>query len=137
MMDKNLEAALRLVTELQQLNGADILANPNQTAIVRVTVRTIDGQFAGEAILNPRATEELGDATSVVTGFALTMPADYLAGRSAPGPELDPLLIAAIEAHFDDIDPQSYLADVFDSQDAEASLAAYEQMVTGEWDGDL
>lgn len=138
--DPNMQAALRLVSELQQLNGADILANPDQTAVVRVPVYTVDGRFAGEALLNSRAAEELGDAASVVTGFAQAMPADYLAGRSTtptPAPELDPLLIAAIEDHFADVDPESYLADVFGGPDAEASLVAYEQMVTGEWDGQL
>lgn len=52
-------------------------------------------------------------------------------------PEVDPLLIAAIEDHFAKVDPQSYMDDVFGSPDAEASLAAFEQLVTGEWDGEL
>ncbi|WP_097865790.1 hypothetical protein [Streptomyces sp. rh34] len=46
-------------------------------------------------------------------------------------------LIDNVEYVFAVIDPQSYLDDVFGSPDAEASLAAYEQLVTGEWDGRL
>ncbi|MET9725440.1 hypothetical protein [Streptomyces zaomyceticus] len=70
---------------------------------------------------------------------------------------LDPLLIAQIEDHFartfnaddvfdlfDDVegvfaalDPTSFLDDVLDGPDPQASVRAYEQMVTGDWDGDL
>ncbi|MFF6844740.1 hypothetical protein ACFY8X_39120 [Streptomyces tanashiensis] len=71
--------------------------------------------------------------------------------------ELDPLLVAAIEDHFartpeisdvfealDEVealfsvlDPTSFLDDILDSPDPQASVKAYEQLVTGEWDGDL
>ncbi|MEV6165714.1 hypothetical protein AB0L71_28140 [Streptomyces sp. NPDC052052] len=51
--------------------------------------------------------------------------------------DVDPLLIAAIEDHFAQIEVESYLADVFSSPDAEASLAAFEQLVTGEWGEEL
>lgn len=46
-------------------------------------------------------------------------------------------LIDNVEYVYAAIDPESYLDDVFGSPDAEASLAAYEQLVTGEWDGEL
>ncbi|WP_228994393.1 hypothetical protein [Streptomyces sp. DH8] len=121
--------------ELYRLNGADTLGNPTQTPATRIQVRTADGQLIGEALLSARSTEETTLAISAVAEYALTMPADYQAGRGTPAPEVDPLLVADLEDHFADIDPQSYLDDVFGSPDAEASLAAYEQMVTGEWDG--
>ncbi|MFF8279963.1 hypothetical protein ACF05T_28320 [Streptomyces lateritius] len=54
-------------------------------------------------------------------------------GGDAP----DPFLIAEIEDYFDTVDPWSYLDDVLVSQDPEGAAAAYEQIVTGEWDGDL
>jgi hypothetical protein len=38
---------------------------------------------------------------------------------------------------YDAIDPWSYLDDVLTSRDPEAAAAAYEQIVTGEWDGEL
>ncbi|MER8003049.1 hypothetical protein [Streptomyces sp. NPDC095613] len=46
-------------------------------------------------------------------------------------------LIADIEDHFAAIEPDSYLDDVFAGDCPEASAAAYEQLVTQEWDGDL
>ncbi|NEC17950.1 hypothetical protein [Streptomyces parvus] len=128
--------AQNLLDELYRLNGADTLGNPTQKAATRIQIRTADGQLIGEALLSARSTDETALAISAVTDYALTMPADYQAGRT-PTPEVDPLLIADLEDHFADIDPQSYLDDVFGSPEPEASLAAYEQMVTGEWDGEL
>ncbi|MFJ3699524.1 hypothetical protein ACIPW9_36270 [Streptomyces sp. NPDC090052] len=51
--------------------------------------------------------------------------------------EASPLLIAEIEDLFSDIDPQSYLGDVIAADCPEAAAAALEQLVTGEWDGEL
>lgn len=48
-----------------------------------------------------------------------------------------PDLHAEVTDLFDDVDPWSYLDDVLSSRDPEASAAAYEQIVTGEWDGEL
>ncbi|MEU0625003.1 hypothetical protein ABZ329_29600 [Streptomyces rubiginosohelvolus] len=128
--------AQALLDELYRLNGADTLGNPTQTPATRIQVRTADGHLIGEAILSARSTDETTLAISAVAEYALKMPADYQAGRTSEV-TLDPLLIADIEDHFAEIDPGSYLDDVFDSKEPEASLAAYEQMVTGEWDGEL
>lgn len=49
----------------------------------------------------------------------------------------DPVLYAHIVDVFFDVDPESYLDDVLTSTDPEAAAAAYEQIVTGEWDGEL
>ncbi|QBJ94446.1 hypothetical protein D0Z67_29190 (plasmid) [Streptomyces seoulensis] len=49
----------------------------------------------------------------------------------------EPLLHAEIDAMYAGIDPLSYLDDVLTAVDPEGAAAAYEQMVTGEWDGDL
>ncbi|WP_060888635.1 hypothetical protein [Streptomyces scabiei] len=49
----------------------------------------------------------------------------------------DPQLYADVTDLFDDIDPVSYLDDVFGSPDAHASMNAYEELVTGEWTGEL
>ncbi|MFB7398279.1 hypothetical protein [Streptomyces sp. NPDC056191] len=54
-----------------------------------------------------------------------------MAGSEYDG--LDPLLIAAIEDMFAALDPTSFL----DGPDPQASVKAYEQMVTGDWDGDI
>ncbi|MFD4795987.1 hypothetical protein [Streptomyces anulatus] len=122
--------------QLYRLNGADTLGNPTQTPATRIQVRTADGTLIGEALLSARSTDEAATAISAVAEYALVMPADYQAGRTTT-PELDPLLIADLEDHFAKVDPESYLDDVFGSQDADASLTAYEQLVTGEWDGEL
>ncbi|MFE9461688.1 hypothetical protein [Streptomyces californicus] len=122
--------------ELYRLNGADTIGNPGQVPAARIQVRTADGTLIGEALLSARSTEETTLAISAVTEYALTMPADYQAGRT-PTPEVDPLLIADLEDHFAAVDPQSYLPDVFACDDPEVAAAAYEQMVTGEWDGEL
>lgn len=145
-MDTHDKAALRLLAELHALDAADTQSNPNPDPAVRVTIRTASGEYLGEALLNLRAADEAATAVSAATGFALDDPDRYQERRrahldSAPAPEpaadLDPLLTAAIEDHFADIDPESYLTEVFGSPDAEASLAAYEQLVTGERDGGL
>lgn len=49
----------------------------------------------------------------------------------------DPGLYAQVTDVFDEVDPWSYLDDVLASNDPEAAAAAYEQIVTGEWDGEL
>jgi len=49
----------------------------------------------------------------------------------------NPDLYADVTDLFMVIDPQSYLDDVFGSPDPHESMNAYEQIVTGEWDGDL
>lgn len=46
-------------------------------------------------------------------------------------------LYADVTDLFDSIDPQDYLDDVFAGPDPHASMNAYEELVTGEWDGDL
>ena len=51
--------------------------------------------------------------------------------------EVDPLTIADIEDLFDAIDLVSYLDDIIAADSPEAAQAAFEQLVTGEWDGIL
>ena len=49
----------------------------------------------------------------------------------------NPDLYADVTDLFLLIDPQSYLDDVFAAPDPHESMNAYEQLVTGEWDGEL
>ncbi|WP_331728811.1 hypothetical protein OG693_39470 (plasmid) [Streptomyces sp. NBC_01259] len=124
-MNPNDQAALRLLAELQRL------ADPTQPAAVRVTIRSAEGDYIGDAVLPTPAAGHAVQAVSAMADYATRRPADF-----TPVPDtLDPLLVAAIEDHFADVDPASYLADVFSSPDAEASIAAYEQLVDGDWDG--
>jgi hypothetical protein len=136
-MDHNPTPAQQLLAALHQLNLVDYNANPTGRPVARLSIRTMDGEFVGELQLGQRAAEETVNAVSAITAYATTKPADYQAGRNDLAPELHPALIADLEDHFADVDPESYLADVFGGPDAEASLLAYEHLVTGEWDGEL
>ncbi|WP_042174512.1 hypothetical protein [Streptomyces sp. NBRC 110035] len=49
----------------------------------------------------------------------------------------DPHLYADVTDLFLLVDPLSYLDDVLTSLEPDAAAAAYEQLVTGEWDGNL
>jgi hypothetical protein len=51
--------------------------------------------------------------------------------------QCNPDLYADVLDVFNEVDPQDYLDDVFTSQDPDEALNAYEQLVTGEWDGYL
>lgn len=59
---------------------------------------------------------------------------DYSAAAVAQN---EPDLYADVTDLFLLIDPESYLDDVFNAPEPDRSLAAYEQLVTGEWDGEL
>lgn len=101
--------------------------------------------------LTAKQAEALADAIDSMTAYAASeQPAQ--AARRAPGrPETiesgewsdtavaqnDPDLHQQVTSLFDEIDPWSYLDDVLTSADPEAAAAAYEQIVTGEWDGEL
>lgn len=115
--------ALTLLAELQRL------ADPDQPTAVRITIRSAEGDYIGDVALPAPGAGHATQAVSAVADYADRVPADFTPAT------LDPLLVADIDDHFDGIDPDTYLFDVFASQDAEASLAAYEQLVTGEWDG--
>lgn len=119
--------ALQLLAELQRL------ADPTQPTAVRITIRSADGDYISDVALPAPGAGHATQAVSAVADYAQRDPEAF----TPPVADLDPLLIAAIEDHFDQVDPESYLDDVYGSQDAEASLTAYEQLVTGDWDGGL
>ncbi|GGU11369.1 hypothetical protein [Streptomyces lateritius] len=50
--------------------------------------------------------------------------------------EMDPLLIAEIEDLFSRLDPLDLLDDVLASEVPGRAAAAFEQLVTGDWDGE-
>ncbi|MFD7867343.1 hypothetical protein [Streptomyces sp. NPDC059783] len=126
-MDSNDQAAIQFLTELQRL------ADPTQPAGLRITVRNAEGDYIGDAVLPTPGAQHAVQAVSAMADFHDRDRDAFNAGTTIDG--LDPRALADLEDHFADVDPDSYLADVFNSPDAEASLAAYEQMVTGEWDG--
>ncbi|THA29208.1 hypothetical protein E6R18_25195 [Streptomyces sp. A1277] len=121
--------ALRFLAELQRL------ADPTQPAGLRITVRSADGDYIGDAILPTPGAQHAVQAVSAMADFHDRDRDLFNAGTTIDG--LDPRALADLEDHFADVDPDSYLTDVFSSADAEASLAAFEQLVTGEWTGEL
>lgn len=58
-----------------------------------------------------------------------------MAGHDANTP--DPQLIADVEDIFNALDPLNLLDDVLQSEWPGRAAAAFEQLVTGEWDGAL
>ncbi|MER5277782.1 hypothetical protein ABT025_18765 [Streptomyces sp. NPDC002809] len=137
MSANDLSPAQQLLAALHQLNLVDYNANPTGQPVARISIRTMDGEFVGELQVGQRAAEETINAVSAVAEYAAAKPTDYQAGRNDLAPTIHPALIADLEDHFAEIDPESYLADVFGGPDAEASLFAFEHLVTGEWDGDV
>ncbi|WP_392838753.1 hypothetical protein [Streptomyces sp. LN500] len=95
-MERNEQLALRLLAELQRLNPGD------QDQAVRLTIRSANGDYIGEARLPQRGAEALADAVSAVADYAAAMPADYEAGTQAPTPDdtdIDPALETEFEEH--------------------------------------
>lgn len=125
-MDLNDLRAIELVRQLQALSPEDA-----ETA-VRITVRNATGRLVGEALLTEEAAAALTDAVHSMNEYA----ADTEAEQPST-PDLDPLLIASIEDHFDTVDPKSYLQNIKQAADEDAAVAAYEALVLGEWDGEL
>ncbi|MFJ2279251.1 hypothetical protein ACIOEZ_34445 [Streptomyces sp. NPDC087866] len=119
--------AIQFLAELQRL------ADPNQPAGLRITVRNADGDYIGDAVLPTPGAQHATQAVSAAADFHDRNRDLFNTGTTIDG--LDPRALADLEDHFAEVDPDSYLADVFGSADAEASLAAFEQLVTGEWDG--
>ncbi|WP_030756614.1 hypothetical protein [Streptomyces sp. NRRL F-5135] len=145
-MDANDLHALSYLAQLQRLTPADSTENA-----VRITLRNAAGEYIGEAPLPADAVKSLTDATEVIADYRQAnplIPYTLTNGTEGTAPELDipdvpvdseldPELVADLEDHFAAIDPNSYLNDVFSAEHPEAAAAAYEQLVTGEWDGDL
>ncbi|MGW2863314.1 hypothetical protein [Streptomyces sp. NPDC001205] len=112
----------------------------------RLSVRNATGDFLGEALLSEKAVEALTAWTTSLNTCLKAEPPEPAPAAAEPEPAtqggtegdgLDPLLLAALEDHFEAVDPMSYMADVYAAEHPEAAEAAFEQLVTGEWDGEL
>lgn len=89
--------ALQLLAALQEVGDIDLLVNADQTPTVRVTIRTPDGEYIGEALLGIRGTDEATKALGVVAEYALRKP---LANPDqAADPVLHPEALAELEEH--------------------------------------
>lgn len=125
------DAETTLINLLEQLLR---LCPPDGEQIGRFTIRTASGDFVGDVVLPEKAVLALTDAVSAVADYHER---DKAPAPTAPSTTVDPLLIAEIQDHFDAIDPTKFLDDVMASDDPERAAVAYEELVTGEQDGDL
>lgn len=135
----------------------DILAglqDPDTAKTIRLSlsplhlsdIHTVDLCHGWE--ITPKVAEFLADAVDSMNAHLGSQPAptvdavppvcreaiasgEYSAAAVAQN---EPGLYADVTDLFMLVDPQSYLDDVFNAPEPDRSLAAYEQMVTGEWD---
>lgn len=126
-MDTNDQNALRFLAELQRL------ADPTQPAGLRITVRSADGDYIGDAILPAPGAQHATQAVSAMADFHDRDRDTFNAGTTIDG--LDPRNLADLEDHFAEIDPRSYLDDVTASPYPDAAERAYQELVTGDTDG--
>ena len=119
-MDEQTKTALRLLAELQNANVVDTQAIPGQTPAARITLRTPDGEYIGEAVLSTRATTEIANVVSCAAAYPLTK-------TRTPAEEY---LEAEINEHCIGID-----TDLLISMDPREAVAAFDE-VTGYGDGD-
>ncbi|MEU5660102.1 hypothetical protein ABZ802_31465 [Streptomyces sp. NPDC047737] len=117
-MDAQTQAALRLLAELQRANEIDTRAVPGQAPAVRITLRTPDGEYLGEALLSIRAANESANSVSVAAEYALNKPVD-------PAATIPAYLEAELEEYSIGLDTD-YLVSL-DSRDA---VAAFDE-ITG------
>jgi hypothetical protein len=124
---------------LALLNQLQALSPKQDGTAVRLTMRTATGDFLGEALISEKAMGELTAWTAALNACREALPAEPEPVAAAPvgDTDVDPLLIADMEDYFSAIDPVSYWPDVYAAESPEAAQAAYEQMVTDEWDGEL
>lgn len=94
--------ALQLLAELQRL------ANPDQPAAIRITIRSAGGDYIGDALLPTPGAMHATQAVSAVADYATRCPNDFTPNQGAEG--LDPLLIAQLEDHCIGLDPDYLMA---------------------------
>ena len=119
-MDDQTKTALRLLAELQNANEVDTQAIPGQTPAARITIRTPDGEYLGEALLSTRAAAEIANAVSCAAAYPLTQ-------TSTP---IEAYLEAEINEHCIGLDTNLLL-----SMDPREAVVAFDE-VTGYGDGD-
>lgn len=127
-MDKDIKA---LDAALAQYRQAAHAAEPQGFPIGGIAAMGPDGQNLGILPLSANAVRRLTGLVEAAIDFATNHANDFLDAQA----KTERFLNADIQDLFDSIDPQTYLDDVFGGPDADASLAAFEEIVTGEWDG--
>lgn len=140
---------------LSQVPPADPTEDPRPTLRVNLAPIGVTGDDTGNCYsidLTAKQAESLADAVDSMNAYLGSeqpipfLPADTPVRREQVGTgewsaaavaQNAPRLFADVTDVFNAVDPQDLLDDVFASQDPDEALNAYEQLVTGEWDGDL
>ncbi|WP_331756168.1 hypothetical protein OHA04_45615 (plasmid) [Streptomyces sp. NBC_01590] len=129
-----------LVVALHQIGGGELLRGQ---AGVRINLASLnvetDAPWEHCFSVDVNA-EALARVIKALGGPAGVGPVRGAVPAPAPATEEPSEWSAAAVAHNHSqiyADVQDHLDDVFNSPDAEAALVAYEQLVTGEWDGEL
>ncbi|MFD9004419.1 hypothetical protein ACFV0T_26260 [Streptomyces sp. NPDC059582] len=141
LIDARNRAILHLTEALHLLNGTqDVDSQP--TIRLNLAPIGLTGDETGlchSIDITSKLAESLSDAIDSMNAYlGSEQPSSEQPEWSAAAVALKhPLLYADIVDAFDDVDPQSYLDDIVNSDCPEAAQAAFEQMVTGEWDGEL
>ncbi|MCX5001014.1 hypothetical protein [Streptomyces longwoodensis] len=151
---QHLTEAVRLFARLGDGDQPTLRLN-----IAPIGVTGDDTGLCGSIDLTAKLGEALADAVDRATAYMASDPDSDTALRAAaadlaPHPadreaipsgdfsaaavaQCDPVLYAVVTDVFLTVDPQSYLDDVFAADDPHEAMNAYEQLVTGEWDGEL
>jgi len=123
-MDDQTQAALRLLAELQNATQVDTQAIPDQTPAARITIRTPDGEYIGEALLSTRATNEIANVVSCAAAYPLTK-------TRTP---IEAYLEAEIDEHCIGLDTDYLMA--MAATDPRQAVAAFDK-ITADEDGQL
>lgn len=141
MEDRN-HAIRDLADALRRLSRAD-QTGEQQTVRISINpagpVKGEDAELYRSIDVTPKAAQVLADAVDSMNAYLSSEQPEVLAsewGADAVAQNY-PDLYAKVTDVFLLIDPDAYLDDVLNSPDPDASMVAFEQMVTGEWDGEL
>ncbi|MGW1814115.1 hypothetical protein ACWCQM_11215 [Streptomyces sp. NPDC002125] len=115
MSANDLTPAQQLLAAIHNLNMADYQTDPTGQPVVRLTIRTMDGEFVGEVQLGQRATTETTNAVSVVAEYALAKPST---------PDLHPKAVADLIDMFDNLDLVDLTKSVLNAVTPTGRLAA-------------
>jgi hypothetical protein len=134
---------IELLDQLQQLNPA-LTGDTDMLIAARISLRAGDGHLVGvDALLSDKALDALNAALAAVLAHAQSQcPDDALSATgTVPDtasvetpelPELNPLALAELNAHFDGIDSGSFLEDAEKAEDREAAGHAFDTLVLGD-----
>ncbi|MGW7630470.1 hypothetical protein ACWGKO_16265 [Streptomyces griseoincarnatus] len=144
--------ALLLLSQVPPVDPSEESTNTIRVNLAPIGLTGDDTGNCYSIDLTAKQAESLADAVDSMNAYLGSeqpipfLPADTPVRREQVGSgewsaaavaQNDPRLFADVTDVFNAVDPQDLLDDVFASQDPHEALNAYEQLVTGEWDGGL